>query len=501
MINMMYLVLTALLALNVSVEVLEAFVTIDKGLERNIVITNDKNASILRDLHAAYAENSQKAEPWKLKAEEVHQKSLQLFQEIQDLKVKIVLNGEEENPAVTDSVITPELIEDLGNTNVSSRVMVADGKGASYGLREKINELREYLIGVAAKDTAIANSIKSILNTDDPVENKGDKKWETANFLGVPLISAIAILSKMQLDILNCEGEVLNYLKHQVGASDFKFSHVNAAVIPVSQYVTKGSEYSAQVFLSAYDPTLNPELVIDGRTYHTGPDGKIPYSVIANEVGEVNKKGIIKFLGPQGMTTTPVDISFRVVEPLAIVSASKMNVLYRGVDNPVTLVAAGAQASDIEHSIVNGTISKRGNEYIVRPGNGNTCDISISVNKKPMGTTRFRVKDVPKPIPSLDGIAGKVASKGDLVASQGVLAKMPPDFDFDMKFTVVSFTVSATINGYVSEESSDNFYFNSKQKQIFNGLRPNQRVYIIDIKAKDPDGKTVELSDISLKIR
>ena len=501
LINMMYLVLTALLALNVSVEVLEAFVTIDKSLERNIVITMDKNKTIMGELDAAYADNSQKVGPWREAAQAVRQEAATLYNEMQNLKEQIVLNGDEENEAISNGVVDPDLIADLGNTNVSSRIMVRDGQGAGYDLRKKIVAYREYLTGVVEKDNVVQNSIKNILNTDDPVNNKKNNTWETANFLGVPLISAVAILSKMQLDVLNCEGEVLNYLKQQIGAADFKFSDINVAVVPVTQYVVRGDEYAAEIFLAAYDPTQRPVLTIGGRTFEASDNGKILYKALANTTGPVNIAGSIGFMGPDGMTNRPVSINYNVVDPLAVASATKMNVFYRGVDNPVRVAAAGAQMDKLEARVSNGTITRRGNEYYVRPGTGNTCNITILVDGKQMGVSQFRVKDVPTPNPLLDGIAGKVASRGELMASQGVLAKMPLDFDFDLNFTVTSFVVSATVSNYVQEETSNNQYFTDRQKQIFNNLRPNQRVFITDIKARGPDGRVVDLSDIGIRVR
>ena len=501
LINMMYLVLTALLALNVSVEVLEAFVTIDKSLERNIVITMDKNRTIMGEMDAAYADNSQKVGPWRETAQAVRQEAATLYNEMQNLKEQIVLLGEKESEAISNGFIDPELIANLGNTNASSHIMVRDGLGAAYDLRKKIVAYREYLTGIIEKDNAVQNSIVNVLNTDDPVNNKKNNSWETANFLGVPLISAVAILSKMQLDVLNCEGEVLNYLKQQIGAADFKFSDISVAVVPVTQYVVRGDEYSAEIFLAAYDPTQRPVLTIGGSTFEAGDDGKIRYTALAGTTGSVNVAGNIDFMGPDGMTTRPVSFEYSVVEPLAVASATKMNVFYRGVDNPIIVAAAGAQMDKVETRVSNGTITQRGNEYYVRPGTGNTCNITILVDGRQMGVSQFRVKDVPTPNPSLDGIAGRVASRGELMASQGVLARMPVDFDFDLNFTVTSFVVSATVNNYTQEESSSNQYFTERQKQIFNSMRPNQRVLITDIKARGPDGAVRDLPDVAIRVR
>jgi hypothetical protein len=152
--------------------------------------------------------------------------------------------------------------------------------------------------------------------------------------------------------------------------------------------------------------------------------------------------------------------------------------------------------------ITNGTIEHKGNEFLVIPGSGRLCEISVFVDGKNMGSCQLRVKDLPTPIPQLDGISGKTTTKNELLASQGILAVMPHDFDFDLRFRVVSFSVSATdATGFILEAESNSNAFDSKQKQIFNRLRSGQRVIFTDIKAVGPDGRTIDLSDLSIKLK
>jgi hypothetical protein len=179
----------------------------------------------------------------------------------------------------------------------------------------------------------------------------------------------------------------------------------------------------------------------------------------------------------------------------------KMNVVYRGIDNPINVSSSGIPQDKLDVQVSNGTITRNGNTFNLRPGTGRVCEISVVVDGKNMGTSQLRVKDLPTPQPMLDGIPGKTATKGDLLASQGILAQMPRDFDFDLRFRVVSFTVFATIDGYSVEETSNAAAFVPKQQQLFERLRPGQRVSFTDIKAVGPDGKTIDLSDISIKLK
>jgi gliding motility-associated protein GldM len=508
MINMMYLVLTAMLALNVSAEVLDAFVVIDKGIEHNTRIVQEKNSDNLSDFRKAAADNKEKVSPWLLKGEEVHRRAEALYKEINQIKLDLVRAGDgEDSEAIVDGEVNAALIEALSNTDVSSRIMVgSDGfKGKGATLRKAMNEYCDYLLSLIDKTKApmLAHTLTEMLHIPETqVRTDGEvTSWEVAVFDGVPLISAVALLSKMQMDVCNSENEAVSHLMRQVSASDFKFSDIDVAVVPSSNYVIQGTEFSAEMFLAAYDPTQNPVLTIGGRAYRSNDKGKILFKTIPEQVGQVNLRGSIEFMGPDGRTSRPVQLSYMVVEPNTVVSPTKMNVVYRGIENPVGISSSGIPQDKLDVRISNGTFVRRGNELFVTPGSGRLCEISVFVGEKNMGTHQLRVKDLPSPTPQLDGITGKSATRGELLASQGILAAMPRDFDFDLRFRVVSFLVSAVIDGFIVEEASNANTFAPKQQQIFNRLRSGNRVIFTDIKAVGPDGRTIELADLSIKLK
>ncbi|MDR0582646.1 MAG: gliding motility protein GldM [Prevotellaceae bacterium] len=503
MINMMYLVLTAMLALNVSVEVLDAFVLINKSLKQSIETTRIKNKAELSDFARAAAENPEKVKPWQDKAEEVHTRAEELYIYIQHLKVQIVKASDgEDAPALEDDGLSFDswAIEGKDNTDVASRILLGDGNGEAYTIRKKITDYKEFLLAMSAGNTMVTESIHNLLQTDNPPEGSDGMRrtWET-QFESIPLISAISLLSKFQLDILNCESEVLNHLSSQIDASDFKFSNIDVAVIPTSNYVLKGTEYSAEIFLAAYDPTARPTLQIGGRTYQANQTGKITYKYQAQTVGPVNLKGAIEFSGPDGKTTRPVTIQFQVAEPNVVVSPTKMNVVYRGIENPISISLSGVPPEKLIPTVTNGTITRGTNEFILTPGSGNLCKVSVAFDGKDMGGMTFRVKNLPVPTPRLEGITTKTATKGDLMASQGIFAEMK-DFDFDLKYRVTSFTVSATIQGYLEEKASNSQLFTEEQKQLFNRVRSGQLVAFTNIIARGPNGD-VELPDLTVKVR
>ena len=507
MINMMYLVLTAMLALNVSAEVLDAFVTIDKGINQSIQIIREKNIAYLEDFALAMKDNPEKVEAWKNKADNVHIKTVEFYNYLHQLKISIIRSGDgKDSKAVADSTaINVDAISAKDNTDAASRIMLGSMRsGEAFTLKEKINEYKQFLLSFIDENSPAAHSFERMLETEDPptAADGTNRTWES-QFESLPLISAVALLSKRQLDIVSCESEALTYLRKQVDKSDYKFSDIDVITAPESKYVIKGTEYKAEIFLGAHDPTQRPTLHIGGRTYQANDKGKIEYSVVAESVGAKNLSGKVEFIGPDGITERSINIPFDVVEPNVVISPTKMNVVYRGLANPLNISLSGVSHERITAKVTNdnGNISPNGTEYLLRPGSGRTCDVSVFLDGKIMGTMSFRVKDVPTPTPAIFGIKGKTVSRGELQAAEGVVAEMK-DFDFDLKYTVTEFSVSVVSgDGYVKEESSKTERFTEKQKQLFNTVRTGQRVWITDVKAVGPDGKTIDLGEFAIKVR
>jgi gliding motility-associated protein GldM len=198
-------------------------------------------------------------------------------------------------------------------------------------------------------------------------------------------------------------------------------------------------------------------------------------------------------------------ISMRFAAPNVVISPTKMNVFYLGVDNPVEISIPGVSMDRTSATINRGTIRRDGQGFVVSPGQGNTCDVTVFAEidgqRRNMGTRTFRIKRVPPPLPSVQGVVGRNVEKNVLAAALAMQAQMPPDFDFDMRFRVTAFTVSATIGGFLQEQASNNQMFTEEQKRLINNLRVGQVVNITNIKAVGPDGNTVDLNDLVLRIQ
>lgn len=502
MIGMMYLVLTAMLALNVSAEVLNAFGLFESGLSQTARVFSEKNDVTERVFRAANAENKERIGPWLVKSLDVREKSKALIDYIESLKVEMVtLADGPETIAIENGKVVGDRITNVSTTEPSSNLMVRQQKGLE--LKKKLGDYRAYLLSMLKPEASgLIDNINKMLETKDlnSKSHGGQRPWEVGTFTDLPVIAAVPLLTKMQVDVLTCEADMMSYLLSQTEVGTVKIDNFDPVVQSVSDYVIRGGKFEAQIFLAASDRTLQPDVVVNGQKLRT-VEGKARYEASANSIGEQTIRGSITL----NSKSYPFTYTYTVAEPNVVVSPAKMNVLYRGVLNPIDVSAAGIPDNKVQISVSNGVLERDGGKYAINPGDGTTCEVSVVAEihgeKRSMGKKIFRVKSVPRPVPEMDGIQGKTATRQQLLSSQGIRAIMPPDFDFDMKFVIKSFVVFAPVGGYVMEEASSGQLFTDKQKQIMRGLQSGQRLSITDIKALGPDGRMVDLQDLSIKVR
>jgi gliding motility-associated protein GldM len=225
MINMMYIVLTAMLALNVASEVLEAFKLIDSSLIHTLNAVDMKNQQIYSSFEQAYLENPAKVQEWKQKADKVENISKEMNQYISNVKEELVIySGSEliskDRPYKPGSFI---LVTQKGDTleikkqddlNGTSEFMIKQKKADE--LKEKIIAYKNELVGLLGEDDAeLKETVLRALETPDPLRSVGsrDKKtWESLHFENTPLAAILTVLSKIQIDVKNSEANVINYL-------------------------------------------------------------------------------------------------------------------------------------------------------------------------------------------------------------------------------------------------------------------------------------------------
>ena len=529
----MYLVLTALLALNVSKDVLNAFVLVDESLTKTTLNFYHKNDVYYKEFDRAAAENPVKAGTWKAKADEVKRKSEELSKYIQGLKLEIVKSGEGEDAvAIEGENISSEKIKGLEDLFVSNEVLIGANKdGKANDLRAALEAYREYLLTLISENAvAVRETIKSSLNTDDPEPKRGEiLRWQDEHFEDVPLIAAVTMLSKLQSDVRNAESDALRYLFSQIEAGSFNFNLLEPVVIPSSNYIMRGTDYNANIFMAAFDTTQSPIVYVGeydstisddgtvdykmkgevGRDYQEVPimGGKGVYKAPTSSTGWKRWGGIISLKRLDGgVTSKPFTAEYQVAEPNLVVSATKMNVFYLGVPNPVEISIPGVPADRVMPSTNNGRISASGGAYVVNPTKEGTSQITVSVREdggvRSRGSKTFRVRKVPNPDATFAGFgSGASLSKSQILAELGPKAKMPDWFEFDLEFTVTSFSLATYVQGFYKEEPATSGTFSAAQRDVLRNLNPGAKLYLNDVMAVGPDGSSRNLGTIFIKVK
>lgn len=539
MIGMMYLVLTALLALNISRDILHSFIIINEGLqETNHHYTNEIKAEY-DAFEFTYKNNPTKVQPFWDAAQKEMEYADEVFDHIEELKQVLIT-------AVDGEPLPEELVEGadgvmrkpLANVKAPDQydpvitVMIGQDMASIKGpeeqwsakqLREKIEEFKSKSLGLWDNlPVPMPSGFDIGLELEGMVNHEGKEvEWEEMNFYHVPLAGVATILTKIQTDIRSAESTVIRELYSEISALDFKFDTLAAKVIAPTNYVLVGEEYKAEVMVAAYSTTQNPKMELGKIDTNTNEIiGKADTSGISYEGGsavyrrKASAVGLQEWGGRVGLKKPagdgykwfPFKAEYMVARPSATVSATKMNVFYIGVDNPVAVSAAGVAAADLSVSMSNGQISKKGNgEYIVRVKKPGKTKVSVSAKKdgksKSMGSFDFRVKRVPDPVPEFGGKGpgDDRIKKAKAMAQAGVIAKMK-NFDFDLKFRVTSFSLTVMISGVPITKAARGNKLTADMKNMLKKAKKGQKIYIEQIKAKGPDGTTRPLGTLSFKV-
>lgn len=507
MINLMYIVLTAMLALNVSSDVLDGFVQVHDGLNRSNANVSKRNEVIYGQLEDFAEMNPEKGQVWLDKATEVRLATNALYEYVDSLKLAIVRKADGKN-ADPNNIISRDDLE------AASVIMLNPNNPRGEMLRNRIDGYREYIVDLMP-DSLKRATIKQALSTE-PIQLKGQltpQLWEEAQFDQKPVVAAITLLTKLQNDILYAEGEALGMLYSQIDAGDVRVNELNAFVIPQSRIVMRGGNYQANIVLAAVDTTQRPEIFINGSRLDNSNG---IYQLGANSTGTFDYSGYLEVQHGDGTSTRhDFSSSYTVIEPMATVSATMMNVLYAGIDNPISISVPGVPMSSISATMTNGTLSRSGDNWIARPSAvGTDAVLTVTANidgrSTQVANSTFRVRKLPDPtayieIPAQGGGSdhykgGKPLAKSLLTQANTLFAAID-DGLLDTKFSVVSFeTVFFDSMGNAITALSDGANFSAQQKQQFQRLGRGKRFYISRIKAKGPDGTTRDLSPMEVLV-
>lgn len=503
MINLMYIVLTAMLALNVSSDVLNGFTLVEDGLKRTNSNVSDRNAALYMQLEEFTRQNPQKGKPWLDKAADVRRQTLSLYKYIDSLKLAIVRDADGVDGKV-DNILNQD------NLEASSKVMVTYGNGAK--LERRLAAYRKYIAAYIA-DPKKQAAIQKALATE-PVLQKGSMikvPWVSGMFENMPVVASVTLLSKLQNDLLFAEGEALQTLVASVDAGDVRVNKLDAFVIPNSKLVMRGGKYSADIVLAAVDTTQRPAIFVNGRQL---PANTRTYEFMAGQTGTFTYSGYLDVTRGDGTTSRyPFQSDYTVIEPTATVSATMMNVLYAGINNPISISVPGVVQNAVSATMTNGSLTRSGDHWNAHPTRvGAECVITVTATlegrSQTVSTSTFRVRKLPDPtayIAYKDSKGNENHYKGSkpfakslLLAANGLDAAIDDDL-LNVHYSVVDFeTIVFDSMGNAMPEKSAGSRFSERQKTSFRRLSRGKRFYITRIRAKGPDGIVRDLSPMEV---
>ncbi len=520
MIAMIYLVLTALLALNVSKDILNAFIVVNESMEKTNVIFAQKTAQNYVLFDQALAENEPKTRPYYNKAQQAKKYADEMVAYIEDIKSDIIslTEGISKEKAKTISVrdLNKKDNYDVGTNYFIGRSTDGSG-GKSMEFKNKIIEFKKNMLDLLSdKDKELVKIGLEVEGTFKDLSGK-EMNWEMYTFYHTILVANVVLLNKLISDVRNAEADIVAQLFTSVGAGDFRFNKITARVVPKSKFIIQGEEYEAEIFVAAYDTLTAPEVIIgSGVDFSTlqvlgstrtleGVGGLVTYKVSGAPVGEHKYGGVIKIKSPGGGTQSfPFESEYNVSAPTATVSAEKMNVFYVGVDNPVSVSVPGIPHERVRVSITNGSISSVGRgKYIVRVSSGTETRVNVSADMhgqvRSMGSFDFRVRRFPPPIAEIAGVREGIIEKTRLVAAPTIIARME-GVEFDVSYTVTSYSfLMQTPGGDLVSLAGSGNRLSSEMIGHINAARRGIRCFIENIRASGPDG-TRSIGSINLRL-
>ncbi len=541
MIGMLYLVLTALLALNVSKDILDAFLVVNEGMVSTNVRFESKVATVYSRFESQYNLNPGKVGEYWEKAKELRLRSQQLIHYLDSVQLEVVSRSERKSHDEVKSLyyakvqlpdfrnqgdlrdrdfLDLSLVPSRDKYDEATNYMIGPNKnGEAYTMAKKIEEYRQFVLGIVGEN----NADKIGLNTHEKFKDASGvtQDWMYYNFYHTILAANVTILNKIVTEVQSAEFDAVNRLFENITEKDYKFDRLSAEVIPNSTYILKGQNYEATVILTAYDSKTQSEVKIvrgasaindgniGGAQVFKSENGVVRLSFPGQTEGPQRYAGVIEVRDPltQELKRHPFDAQYIVAPPSLTVAPLKMNILYSGLKNPISISAPGIPNEQIVPSISKGKIIRNanGNWDVEVPAGERTTTISAAANvdgkSLPLGSFEFRIKRVPDPIAKIADLTDGTIDKNRLLASRAIIPEMV-DFDFEgFHFEIVSYELS-TYRGTELQRTGTvrGNVFNDAVSNLIKNAGRGQRLYFERIQAKGPDGTMRTLNPINLEI-
>lgn len=490
MINIMYLVLTALLALNVSSEILNAFKVVDASLQQSNANITGANNTLYASLKEKMGEaaTAEKATEWNAKAQQAKQLSDGMNAYIQGLKDELLKEADAKDQKNEETGMMEKSFKE-DDLDAATRLFGGGAEGKNRG-PELERRLKEYHDKMLAIDPSIKATFGNSLAVDGkrPVNRFGkEKSYEEVYFHMTPTVAGLTLLSKLQNNVKNAENQVVTHCHAQVGAVKVRFDKTGVLLGQSSNYVMPGEEISITAGIGAYSSGAAPQISIGGAGVPV-VDGQGTYKTTASGGGKKTIPVTIRYKDQDGNDKVETkNVEYTVGTPGgAAVMLDKMNVFYIGVDNPVTIGSpTGWDKTNV--SMSGGTISGSGSARTVRVSAIGPASITVNADKKST-TFPFRVKRIPDPIFKVGD--GKKRMAAVVFKNQTNCRAELENFDFDLRYSVVSATVYFSGANFPSVQTGtiSGSSLGSVSAQIAR-CGPGSSITFVNIRVQGPDGQ------------
>lgn len=482
MINLMYLVLTALLALNVSSEILNAFRTVNTSLLTANSTIEKKNETIFKSFEELKKDQAtrDRAMLWSGRADQARQLADQLHNYIEATKMEILVAADY-NPK--DGTYKDD------NLEAATRIMSDPGKRGEE-LRKKLTDFKAGLLGI---DDSIALKFNDVLPIDlsMPKSNNvsSQNNWSAAYFNMTPTIAAITILSKFENDVKNSEAMVVEYCHQQVGEVQYVNDQYQPLVGQNSNYLMPNGELVINAGIGSYNNAVKPQITVDGAGTTLTPEGSYVYKTNVGGPGSYSKKVHISFFNQQknGMDFRDIEVKYTVGSPTgASISADDVKALYIGLDNHLSISGGNVGAEKVHPSTNNGELVSQGNgKYVARPARAGEANITLNIDGQSPQTFTFKVRTVPTPVAKVGESGGGRMKVNDFRAQFGVRAELENFIFTGVKFNVTSYTIIFTGAGFPNPKviTVQGDSFDDVKNIIDTQIKPGTTIAIDDIKA------------------
>ena len=505
MINLMYLVLTAMLALNVSAEIINAFFSLNKGIKDSSAIVDNSNVNI-----KAGIDKQAKAYP---KPENID------FQRLSENAQKISKDFDAYMTGITNDLVTlaggpnPKYKDGrpirYKDKDVTTNLFLPEGKNKGPEVEQKIRDTRAAFLALIKDPKDREAMTKEIaLDVDAIPEGSKSKTWSELKFKQMPVAAVMPTLTKLSADAKTSETAILNYFFKKInGEVDIKFDKFKVAIAPKKAYLIRGDKFEADVYLAAYSSTPGSNVSISVNGTGLGlKEGVGHYETTPSGIGKQTVKANASIKNPLTgqVVTSEGTFEYEVGEKSGAISAEKMNVFYMGVDNPVSISAAGVSSNSLRLNCTGcESLNKTNdNNYTVRISRPGEVSLTMTGDNGFTLTKKFRGKQIPDPIAMIaTGQRTGAVPASSMQANSGVIAKLE-NFDFDAKCSIQSYVLFRIPRREDPQQANVTGFSNPQAEGLCRQAKPGDTYQYMEIKGRCPgDQAARNLGSMSFVIR